>query len=225
MGEQLSVPGTIQGRGGGMVGGASRMRTLYPIFVEQLQPFFVGKDARDLDLILDRVHVYNFNLPYQGIALGIPLATIEFAVLDLLGHRGAFDRAIVWGDPSSGGGGVSGDGMARGVVGGNLRSHQEGGGGARGAGPQDQGRGPDVHDQGTARQGAHRQNRAADPDVEGNISVRTWRSTRMPNGDYDVEGAIRVGRLLEQNKYAYFEEPVMFDDFEAIKKVADASAI
>ena len=41
------------------------------------------------------------------------------------------------------------------------------------------------------------------------------------NGYYEVDEAIRVGRLLEENKYAYFEEPVMYDDFEAIKKVAD----
>ena len=45
------------------------------------------------------------------------------------------------------------------------------------------------------------------------------------NGYYDVNEAIRVGKLLEENKYAYFEEPVMYDDFEAIKQVADALAI
>jgi L-alanine-DL-glutamate epimerase-like enolase superfamily enzyme len=28
--------------------------------------------------------------------------------------------------------------------------------------------------------------------------------------------------LLEENQYAYFEEPVPYDDFEAIKQVADA---
>jgi hypothetical protein len=33
-----------------------------------------------------------------------------------------------------------------------------------------------------------------------------------------VEEAIRLGKLPEANKYAYFEEPVMYDDFEAIKK-------
>jgi L-alanine-DL-glutamate epimerase-like enolase superfamily enzyme len=42
------------------------------------------------------------------------------------------------------------------------------------------------------------------------------------NGYYDVPEAIRIGRLLEENRYGYFEEPVMYDDFEAIKKVADA---
>ena len=37
--------------------------------------------------------------------------------------------------------------------------------------------------------------------------------------------AIRVGKLLEENKYAYFEEPVTYDDLEAIKRVADALTI
>jgi L-alanine-DL-glutamate epimerase-like enolase superfamily enzyme len=42
------------------------------------------------------------------------------------------------------------------------------------------------------------------------------------NGYYDVPGAIRVGRLLQDHKFAYFEEPVMYDQFEDIKAVADA---
>jgi L-alanine-DL-glutamate epimerase-like enolase superfamily enzyme len=42
------------------------------------------------------------------------------------------------------------------------------------------------------------------------------------NGYYQVDEAIRIGRLVEEYNYAYFEEPVMYDDFEAIKRVADA---
>jgi len=45
------------------------------------------------------------------------------------------------------------------------------------------------------------------------------------NGYYEVDEAIRVGKLLQEYKYAYFEEPVRYDDFEAIKRVADALAI
>ena len=56
----------------------SGMRTLFPIFLENLQPFFLGKDARELDLILERIFVYDFNFRQSGISLGIPLATIEF---------------------------------------------------------------------------------------------------------------------------------------------------
>ncbi len=32
-----------------------------------------------------------------------------------------------------------------------------------------------------------------------------------------LQGAIKVGRLLEEYKYRYFEEPVMYDHFEDIK--------
>jgi L-alanine-DL-glutamate epimerase-like enolase superfamily enzyme len=45
------------------------------------------------------------------------------------------------------------------------------------------------------------------------------------NSYYTVPEAIRVGKLLEEYKYAYFEEPVMFDHLEEIKQVADALTI
>lgn len=65
--------------------GHSELNALYPIFVRKLQPFFIGKDARDLDLLLEKVFIYGFNFRFNGISLGTPLATIEFAILDLLG--------------------------------------------------------------------------------------------------------------------------------------------
>lgn len=49
-----------------------------------------------------------------------------------------------------------------------------------------------------------------------------WSIYSDSNGYYDVKGAIKIGRLLEEYQYSYFEEPVMFDRFEDIKKVADA---
>src|SRR5450759_1924426 len=42
------------------------------------------------------------------------------------------------------------------------------------------------------------------------------------NSFYTVPNAIRVGKLLEEYKFSYFEEPVMYDHFEDIKAVADA---
>jgi L-alanine-DL-glutamate epimerase-like enolase superfamily enzyme len=45
------------------------------------------------------------------------------------------------------------------------------------------------------------------------------------NGYYNVKEAIQVGKLLEEYKYSYFEEPVMYDHFEDIKEVADALTI
>ena len=52
----------------------------------RLQPFFLGKDARDLEALLEEVYVYQSNYKLQSLALWVPLATIEFAILDMLGR-------------------------------------------------------------------------------------------------------------------------------------------
>ena len=64
----------------------SQQRSLYPIQVNRLQPFFIGKDARDLEALLEEVYVYQSNYKLQSLALWVPLATIEFAILDMLGR-------------------------------------------------------------------------------------------------------------------------------------------
>ncbi len=68
------------------VGHSGQLRSLYPIFTNDLQPFFINKDARDLDLILEKVFIYRLNFRLSGLALGVPLAAIEFAILDMMGH-------------------------------------------------------------------------------------------------------------------------------------------
>ena len=45
------------------------------------------------------------------------------------------------------------------------------------------------------------------------------------NGFYSVEEAIRVGRLLEEYRFQFFEQPVSFDWYEETKQVADALTI
>ena len=41
------------------------------------------------------------------------------------------------------------------------------------------------------------------------------------NGFYPVDEAIRVGKMLEEYKYGFFEEPVHFDWYEETRQVAD----
>lgn len=62
------------------------MNTFYPVFVNHLQGMFIGLDARRLDEIVEKALVYNMNYRYQPLPIGIPLATIEFAILDMMGH-------------------------------------------------------------------------------------------------------------------------------------------
>ena len=45
------------------------------------------------------------------------------------------------------------------------------------------------------------------------------------NSSYDVQNAIRIGRLMEEHDYAFFEEPCPFDHLWETKRVADALSI
>jgi len=203
----------------------SGMDRLYPIFLRNLQPFFVGKDARDLDRILERVHVYGFNFRYQGITLGLPLATIEFAILDMLGRIA---------------------GRSLGELIGEIHHPEV----AVYVATEWRERPLDETVERIREAVARYEARALKIKVGYLMFMTTDMEARGPvgkterlipklreifgadmalyadaNGYYDVNEAIRVGKLLEESRYGYFEEPVMYDDFEAIKKVADALTI
>jgi L-alanine-DL-glutamate epimerase-like enolase superfamily enzyme len=53
---------------------------------QELLAGFVGKDARDLESLLDGICVANSNYKWQGLPFWVPLASLEFALLDLLGR-------------------------------------------------------------------------------------------------------------------------------------------
>ena len=82
----LCIVRSKEGAEGISVGHSGQLRSQYPIFTNLLQPFFVNKDARELDLIIEKVYIYNLNFRLSGMALGVPLATIEFAILDMMGR-------------------------------------------------------------------------------------------------------------------------------------------
>jgi len=73
------------GEEGISVSNGGQMRSLYPIFNNLVKPFFIGKDARDLDLLLEKVYVYNLNFRLSGMAVGVPLSSVEFAILEMMG--------------------------------------------------------------------------------------------------------------------------------------------
>jgi L-alanine-DL-glutamate epimerase-like enolase superfamily enzyme len=45
------------------------------------------------------------------------------------------------------------------------------------------------------------------------------------NSSYDVPNAIRIGKLMEEHNYAFYEEPVEFDQIWECKQVADQLTI
>ena len=203
----------------------SDMRRLYPIFLRNVQPFFLGKDARELDLILEKVYVYALNFRYNGISLGLPLATVEFAILDLLGRLAgrsigqligeirhpevAVYVATEWRElPLE----ETFDRIKRAVAEYDARALKIKVGYLMFMTTDMYATGP----AGKTERLIPLLREHYGPDMALYADA---------NGYYEVDDAIRVGKLLQENKYAYFEEPVRYDDFEAIKRVADALAI
>jgi L-alanine-DL-glutamate epimerase-like enolase superfamily enzyme len=209
----------------GLSVGHAALGHLHPIFVHVLQPFFVGKDARDLDLLLERAYVYNLNFRLSGMALGVPLATIELAILDMLGR-------------------IAGRPMGRLI--GTIHNPQV----AVYQATEYREKPVEESLELIRRDVAEYQARALKIKVGGLMFMtkelrpvappgRTERIVPLvretfgpdmalyadANGFYSVEEAIRVGRLLEEHRYGFFEEPVHFDWYEETKQVADALAM
>ena len=62
------------------------LESTWPILTRRVAPFFVGKDARDLESLIDGVYLANSNYKWQGLPFWVPVASVEFAILDLLGQ-------------------------------------------------------------------------------------------------------------------------------------------
>jgi L-alanine-DL-glutamate epimerase-like enolase superfamily enzyme len=202
------------------------MSILYPIFVRRLQPVFVGQDARRLDELLEKALVYAFNFRLGGLGIGIPLATIEFAILDMLGR-------------------IAGKPVGQ-LVGEIHNTHVP-------VYQATEWREKSVEESVELIRAAVQESRAQavkikvgalmfmtkDLDARGPAGrteaiiplIRETFGDDMPlyadaNGYYeDVNEAIRVGKLLQQYNYRYFEEPVFFDWLDGTKQVADALEI
>ncbi|MCU0918174.1 MAG: mandelate racemase/muconate lactonizing enzyme family protein [Planctomycetes bacterium] len=202
--------------------GHSSLRSLYPIFVHALQPFFLGKDARDLDRLMEKVLIYSFNFRLSGMALGIPLATIEFALLDLLGR-------------------IAGQPLGRLI--GDIRHPEVAVYQATEYREKSVEESLELIKRDVAEYNAHalkikvgglmfmtKDIDAVGPAGRTETIIPLIRKTfgddmalyADANGFYSAPEAIRVGRLLEEYRYGFFEEPVMFDWYEETKQVADA---
>jgi L-alanine-DL-glutamate epimerase-like enolase superfamily enzyme len=201
------------------------MNSLYPIFVHALQDFFIGKDARDLDLLLEKVLVYKLNFRLSGLAIGIPLATIEFAILDMLGRIAKKSMGELIGE-------IHNEKVA--VY--QATEYRE----------KPLAESMELIKRDVAEYNADavkikvgglmfmtRDINAVGPKGRTEKIIPLIRETfgdKMAlyadaNGFYSVDEAIRVGKLLQDNGYGFFEEPVMFDWYEETKEVADGLRI
>ena len=207
------------------VGHGSQLKSLYPIFTNLVQPFFIGQDALDLDLLMERVYIYKLNFRLSGLALGAPLATIELAILDMMGHIAEKPIGQLIGEihhpevemyqateyrdkPVE----ESMELIIRDVNENNARALKIKVGGLM---------------------FETKNINAVGPPGRTETMIPLVRETfgddmvlyADSNGFYSVDEAIRVGKLLEEYQYQFFEEPVPFDWYEETKQVADSLSI
>jgi len=198
-----------------------QMVSLYPIFVKRLQPLFIGKDARDLEKLIDEAYVYQSNYKMQSLALWVPLATIEFAILDMLGRISGKSIGELIGE----------------IHNRKIAVYQANG---------ERGITPEVTIEHLLKEVGESKAKALKFKVGGRMSnnfespsgrsekliplVRKTFGDKMiiyadSNGSYTADEAIRIGRLMEEYHYAFYEEPVPFDWYEETKQVRDALKI
>jgi len=192
-----------------------------PILKHLIIPFFIGKDARDLENLLWELYRWNSNYKMYGLAFWSPQAWVEFAVLDMLGRIAGKQMGALLGD------------IVRREVPFYVAS------GRRDTTPEQE---VEYLRKLLAQSGAKalkfrvggRMSRNADA-----MPGRTENLIRLvgkafggdvdihadSNSSYDPPVAVRVGRMLEDIKAVYFEEPCPFDHLEDTKKVADTLTI
>jgi L-alanine-DL-glutamate epimerase-like enolase superfamily enzyme len=200
------------------VGNNDQMKSLYPIFVTRLQPFFIGKDARNLEQLIEEVYVYQSNYKMQSLALWVPLATIEFAILDMLGQISGRSMGQLIGEIHNSKIAVYQANGERGITAEMTIEHLK----------------KEVGESKAKalkfKLGGRMSNNFEEPKGRSEKLIPLVRKTfgdKMvvyadSNGSYMADEAIRIGRILEEYKIDFYEEPVPFDWYEETKEVADA---
>jgi L-alanine-DL-glutamate epimerase-like enolase superfamily enzyme len=199
----------------------ARMAVFYPVFLKYIAPVFVGQDARRLEHLLWDVYRHASNYKMQGLALWTGVAAVEMGLLELLAQTAQCPVADFFG-------GRLRDDIAVYYASGN-----------RGNQPQEEVEYLHRLVEGSGvraikfRLGGRMSRNADDPPgrTEALIPlVRRAMGDAMTlygdaNSSYDVAHAVRIGRLMEEHNYGFFEEPCEFDDLWSTKQVADALRI
>jgi len=196
----------------------SRPAYLWPIFEQLVAPYFVGKDARDLEKLIDGVYVHRSNYKLSGLALWNCVAWVEFALLDMLGRIARKPLGELFG------------GVIRRIVPIYVAS------GRRNTTPRQEAAmlARSVEQTGAKavkfKVGGRMSNNADSIPGRSEALIPLVRKTlgeamtiyADANGSYDATKGIEIGRLMDDSGYALFEEPCPFDHLEETRRVAGA---
>ncbi len=192
-----------------------------PILANRVRPFFLGKDARDLEHLVDEVYAVHSNYKLAGQAFWCPVAYIEQSLFDLMGKTLKKPAGELMG----------------GVLRKEIPVYLSGS--DRVATAEEE---VDVYVRGVENTGAKAvkfkiggrmsDNRDAYPKRTDTIlelahKYLAGKVTLMAdaNGSYDAKNAIAMGKRLQEMKYLWFEEPCPWEELSETKKVADALEI
>jgi L-alanine-DL-glutamate epimerase-like enolase superfamily enzyme len=205
-----------EGAEGLAVGHPDVLETTWPILTRRVAPFFIGKDARDLEALVDGVYLASSNYKWQGLPFWVPVASVEFAVLDLLGKVAGQPLGALFG----------------GVVEREVAVYRASGN--RGNTPEQEIEYLQrlVDETGARaikfRLGARM--RYDDASTRRDLALipltrRTFGDGMTiyadANGSYDIPTALKIGRVMHEHRLAFLEEPVPFDFYDETKQVAD----
>jgi len=191
------------------------MEDFVPILHRRVIPHFLGKDARDLESLVDQVYIANYKL--SGQAFWCPVAYVEQSLFDLLGRTAQKQAAELMG----------------GVLRKEIPVYLSGSGRETTAEEE-----VDVYVAGVERTGAKAVKFKIGGRMSANRDAYPGRTDKIfelaakkfsdkivlmadANGTYSADKAIEVGKRLQEMKYLWFEEPCPWEELSETKKVAD----
>jgi L-alanine-DL-glutamate epimerase-like enolase superfamily enzyme len=196
----------------------------YPAFINILIPFFTGKDARNLDELIYMVS--ETRVKNQGIPFCVQIATLEFAILDMLGNIAGLPAGRLLGEVLN---------PEISIYLGHLLS-------------EFRNKEPEVSlemmkkDVTETKAKAIKLRAGRGDNLASDIDNAPGRTEKLillarekfgddmvlmidGNGSYSVKEAIRIGKILEEYKYYFYEEPLPWDWYEEQKQVEQALSI
>jgi len=199
--------------------GTKQVEDFIPLFQHLVAPHFIGKDARDLESLVDYVYRQNYKL--ASIPLWCCIAYVEQSLLDMLGKiAGKPVGALL--------GGVSRTEIPIYLSGSErvLSAEEE----------------VDIYVRGVAETGTKAVKFHMGGRMSRNLDIYPGRTETLltrareklgddvilmadANGSYDVPNGIRIGRLMESLNYAFYEEPCPFEEWSETIAVRKALKI
>jgi L-alanine-DL-glutamate epimerase-like enolase superfamily enzyme len=198
-----------------------RLAYLWPILRDFVVPVFTGRDARDLQALIDEVYTARSAYKLAGLALWCPVAYLELSLLDMLGKLADCTVSEFLGD------------VVRREIPVYLSSTR------RDTTPEEE---VDWLAERLAVTGASAAKFKIGGRMSRNADARPGRTEDLvplarrvfgddvtiyvdANGSYDAEHAVEVAALLVDHGVAFLEEPCPWQDYWETKRVADALAL